>query len=131
MSLTRGSNPPVVSDPMPGEPAATALAEAQLAASSCEDYQKVAKKIAEAQIKEMRVAVDESFKQWHDDQPECWAESRWRAREERELLAGDPMMLDSFGSGGLSSRPSVRMGGAAVSGGSWPSAPMPQAVMDC
>jgi uncharacterized secreted protein with C-terminal beta-propeller domain len=75
---------------MPGEPAETNLGEARLIRSSCENYQENAKKLSEERIKQMRTDVDESFRTWHDSQPDCWQESRWQAAERG----------DSFGYGG-------------------------------
>lgn len=73
---------------MPGEPAETALGEARLIPSSCENYKEIARKMADARIKQMRAQVDDSFRSWHESQPDCWAESRWRAEEERALQSG-------------------------------------------
>ncbi len=118
--------PPVVSAPMPGEPAASGLAEARLVASSCDNYEATAKKIADATIKEMRVAVDDSFRNWHESQPDCWQESRWQAEEERELLgrSGGVHKRSYYGPGAaLAGMGSDVMLGASGSAGSMPSKP--------
>lgn len=76
--------PPVISTPMAGEPAA-ALSEARLVTSSCENYQQVAREQAQARIKQMRADVDASLRDWHESQPDCWAEY---AEQERESKSG-------------------------------------------
>lgn len=78
--------PPVISSPMPGDPAETGLGEARLIASSCNNYQETARKLADERVKQMKADVDQSFRSWHESQPDCWQESRLRAEEERELL---------------------------------------------
>ncbi len=71
---------------MKGEPGSAALSEARLVASTCE---KTSNEEVEVRLKEMRAAVDRSFKEWHDGQPECWEmmreEHRWR-----KAMEGDP-----------------------------------------
>lgn len=89
--------------PMAGEPSAAALADARLVPISCESRDK---EIA-ARIKRMREEVDAKFKEWHDEQPACWAEDRRRDAERRELEAcmangqcGYGLGLSGVGSGG-------------------------------
>jgi len=79
-------------EPRPGEPAPSALREARLVATTCED---IAERNLEARLTEMRRAVDESLKAWREAQPGCWKAMRedWR---ERQRLRSDP-----FGAGGL------------------------------
>jgi Beta propeller domain len=113
--------PPVISSPMPGDPAETNLGEARLITSSCENYRETARKIADERIKQMKADVDDSFRTWHDSQPDCWEESRWRAEEERELLEGSryrgPMVRSGgYGVGGaLGGLPGSVMLGASPS----------------
>lgn len=80
--------PPLISTPMLGEPAETNLGEARLIPSSCDNYQATARKLADERVKQMKADVDDSFRSWHESQPGCWEESRWRAEEEREALQG-------------------------------------------
>jgi len=65
---------------MAGEPAGRALAEARLVEATCTDDPKA----VEALVQQMKREVDESFKQWHDAQPECWREYAERDRMFRE-----------------------------------------------
>jgi uncharacterized secreted protein with C-terminal beta-propeller domain len=97
---------------MKGEPTGAALAEARLVATTCE---KASAEQIDARLKEMRAAVDASFKEWHDGQPECWAQDReeaeWRRQEQEEttgrgrLRALDPSaswgsaLMDASGAG--------------------------------
>ncbi len=132
--------PPMISTPMLGEPAETNLGETRLIASSCENYQETARKIADERIKQMRKDVDESFREWHDSQPGCWEESRWRAEEERQLIEGSryrgPVLRSSgisIGSalGGMPG--SIMLGATAATksdspGSSRPPSPRPTAV---
>lgn len=111
--------PPVISSPMVGEPAETNLGEARLITSSCENYRETAQKIADERIKQMRIDVDESFRNWHDSQMDCWQESRWRAEEERQMIEGSryrgPTVRSSSGfgvGGGLAGLPSNMVLGA-------------------
>jgi hypothetical protein len=83
--------PPRTTTPMKGEPAGVAASQARLVATSCE---KASTDQIEARLKEMRAAVDQSFKEWHDGQPECWEQSRQEARMMKEAL------LDANGYGG-------------------------------
>src|SRR6185503_7032762 len=80
--------PPAITAPMPGEPAAVALGEARLITSSCDTFQEVARQQAEARLKQMRAEVDASFRSWHDAQPGCWEEFRWKLEEERAPSMG-------------------------------------------
>jgi hypothetical protein len=90
--------PPRITTAMPGEPSAGALAEARLVTTSCEDASSAR---TEAQVKEMRAAVDRSFKEWHDSQPGCWQQSReqyrWRhtVRPPAKYAPRAPRALDA------------------------------------
>ena len=64
---------PGITTPMQGEPNDAALSQARLVTSTCEN---ASNEEIEARVKEMRAAVDRSFKQWHDDQPACWEAMR-------------------------------------------------------
>lgn len=77
--------PPMVTRPLPGEAAATTLAEARLVASDCEALEAATRRLAEQRVREMRQALAEEYRQWAAEQPECW-------RTFRELGEG-------FGSG--------------------------------
>ena len=79
---------------MKGEPTGGTLAEARLLATSCE---KASTEQADARIKEMRAAVDQSFKEWHDGQPECWA-------QDRAEYAWKKQVAEAYGAGGLGLR---------------------------
>ncbi|MBI5538329.1 MAG: beta-propeller domain-containing protein [Deltaproteobacteria bacterium] len=72
--------PPAITAPMQGEPPATALAEARLVTSTCENFKEAARQVAEARIKQMRIDVDRSYKTWAESQPSCWEGYRYRAR---------------------------------------------------
>jgi hypothetical protein len=78
-----------ITTPMKGEPTAASLAEARLVATTCE---KVSTDETETRLKEMRRAVDASFKDWHDAQPGCWEEMReewrWRQQELKDSAGG-------------------------------------------
>ncbi|AKU98510.1 hypothetical protein AKJ09_05174 [Labilithrix luteola] len=94
---------PAVSTPMAGEPSAATLADARLVAISCESREK---EIA-TRIERMREEVDAKFKEWHDEQPACWAEDRKREAERREFEAciargecGYGLGLSGVGEGG-------------------------------
>jgi hypothetical protein len=116
--------PPQISTPMKGEPAAAAMNDARLVPTSCE---KASAEQIDTRIKEMRAAVDQSFKEWHAGQPDCWEQSRQEAEELKE-------MQRSFGGGGaMRMRPSDPMDfSSALSAASGkPSAaptPMPSAA---
>jgi hypothetical protein len=91
---------------MAGAPAGRALAEARLVGGSCEDIRATAKRQAEARIKRMIEEVDEQYRSWSQQQPDCWAMYREMAAEERALRAGRGYMFgdvigDSSGAGGL------------------------------
>ncbi|MBX3187842.1 MAG: beta-propeller domain-containing protein [Labilithrix sp.] len=72
---------------MKGEPPAAALAEARLVATTCEA---VKTEEIDARLREMRAAVDASFKEWHASQPDCWAADR---AEHVARRSGDPGVL--------------------------------------
>ncbi len=84
---------------MKGEPTGAALAEARLVASTCEE---ASAEDIDATVKAMRTAVDRSFREWHDGQPDCWAQDReefqWRRDEERTIQHGG-VVVRGFGSG--------------------------------
>jgi len=113
---------------MPGDPPETGLGEARLIASSCENFQETARKMADARIKQMRAEVDASFQSWREAQPDCWAESRYRAEEERELryphrpypsrAYGSGAVFDGYGrmpgQSGLGARPMPKLASASL-----------------
>ncbi len=86
---------------MKGEPSARALAEARLVASSCE---KATAEDVDVRLKQMRQAVDEAFKRWHDEQPACWEQMREEYRERKAFEAairdGGGIGLHGIGAGG-------------------------------
>jgi hypothetical protein len=120
--------PPRTTTAMKGEPSGAAASEARLVATTCE---KASAEQIETRIKEMRAAVDRSFKDWHDGQPDCWAQSREEAEYQKQAL------LDTNAYGGLSNvapRPRYSAGPAdfssalsAASGKPMPSAAPPSA----
>ncbi|HRG97809.1 MAG TPA: hypothetical protein PLR99_16255, partial [Polyangiaceae bacterium] len=75
--------PPKITTPMAGEPSPTALGEARLLTSSCDDFAERRKASVEAELRRMHEELDASLQGWRDEQPECWAESRRRAAELR------------------------------------------------
>jgi len=83
-----------ITTPMKGEPSIAALSEARLVATSCE---KASSEESDARVKEMRAAVDESFKDWHDSQPDCWEEMRQQERWRKS--ASDPFSGGRAGAG--------------------------------
>jgi uncharacterized secreted protein with C-terminal beta-propeller domain len=92
--------PPAITTAMQGDPSGAALAAARLVTTTCE---KATTEQVEARLKEMRAAVDASFQDWHDGQPQCWAQDReeyqWRRQMEREAsVRGGSVIV----SGGLS-----------------------------
>ncbi len=123
-AVARRPPPPVVSTPMKGDPDAKALAEARLQTQTCE---KASREEIDARVRAMRAAVDVSFREWHDAQPQCWADDReqylMRKEMEREQQSTDfaPMspryappraMMDSA----LSSGYGGGMAGASAAG---------------
>lgn len=83
--------------PRAGEPTLAAVAEARLvAAGTCE---KAAAEQVEAQVKAMRAAVDASFKDWHEAQPQCWEDMREEARRNHSPTVASGGIA-SLGSGG-------------------------------
>lgn len=93
--------PPRVTTPMQGEPTPAAAAkESRLQATSCDE---IGKEEIEAQIKAMRAAVDRSFKDWHDGQPECWRQDRedYAARKDAENVMRHGVLSGSHASGGI------------------------------
>lgn len=74
--------PPVVTEPLQGEPGPTALAEARLVAASCAEAQAEERKATALMIKQMRVEVDQALRDWAEAQPACWEQYRWRAAQE-------------------------------------------------
>jgi uncharacterized secreted protein with C-terminal beta-propeller domain len=91
---------------MKGEPTPASLAEARLLVSSCEAA--TAEEVGPA-LAAMRAAVDASFQEWRDEQPECWRQMREEYLERKELeraeSAGGGLGLRGIGSGA---------GGAAI-----------------
>ncbi|MDB4937762.1 MAG: hypothetical protein JWP87_4734 [Labilithrix sp.] len=81
--------PPVITTPMKGEPTGAALTEARLVATTCD---KASTEQIDLRLKEMRAAVDASFKEWHDGQPDCWAQDRQEAQMRREMNPGVGVM---------------------------------------
>jgi hypothetical protein len=99
---------------MAGEPAAASLSEARLVASSCADYRAVARERAKAQIVAMRAALRDSYREWHDEQPRCWAEDRERARERESSYSCSGGVCTSYGAGGAIGFGSISLAGAGV-----------------
>jgi hypothetical protein len=91
--------PAAVKTPMKGEPAIASLNEARLTTSSCES---AAQEDADARVREMRAAVDLSFKQWHDAQPDCWRQMQeeYRWRKQQEAYGAGGLGLSGVGAGG-------------------------------
>lgn len=120
--------PADVTAPMVGEPAPAVLREARLVPSSCE---KAAGVQVDARVKEMRAALARAYKEWHDEQPECWRQDReeYMLRKQEEQAARRPRMMDvapsaawgsmaqGYGGGGLGAIGGAR-GAAGVSSGS-------------
>jgi uncharacterized secreted protein with C-terminal beta-propeller domain len=68
---------------MTGEPSGPAAGAARLVATTCD---KASAEEIDARVKAMRAEVAQSFKEWHDGQPDCWAQMREEARELKESL---------------------------------------------
>ncbi len=107
--VAKGAPPPVVTTPLPGEPTGARLAESRLSASSCNDYKARRKAMADASVAKMRESLADSFREWHDAQPQCWAEDRFRDAERRRM----PSDYGGGFGGGLGS-----IGGVAYGSGS-------------
>jgi uncharacterized secreted protein with C-terminal beta-propeller domain len=114
-----------VSTPRAGDPGAVALSEARLTTQTCEVAS--AEEI-QGRLRAMRAAVDASFLEWHDAQPDCWEEDRQRYLERKEMersggygrhVMRAPVQYDVDASGG----PSYG-GGASVRPSAPPSATM-------
>ncbi|MBL9112946.1 MAG: beta-propeller domain-containing protein, partial [Myxococcales bacterium] len=93
------AKPPVAAAPT--QAPALPLTSARLQASSCAQHADVVK----SRIAAMRAEMDARYKDWHDMQPECWAEDRRREAErlerERCLRTGNcGLGLSGIGSGG-------------------------------
>lgn len=107
--------------PMKGEPSSAVLAtEARLVSTTCD---KATNEEIDARVRQMRAAVDVSFKEWHDQQPSCWAQMReeYILRREAEKRNASGSMWgsaigDSFGAGGLGLS-GVGQGGGGVGAG--------------
>lgn len=104
--------PPAVTTPMAGEPAGAALKEARLVATTCDQAWA---DDAKARVDRMRAAVDASFKEWHDAQPECWAADREQYLERKRM--------EQEGSLGRLSRPRPMPSAAPVQAGGGTAAP--------
>jgi hypothetical protein len=112
--------PPLgVTSPRPGEPSLAALAEARLVSQTCE---KATVDDVDARLRQMRAEVGRSFQDWHDEQPQCWAQMRedYRFRKQEEALARGSMwgsaVGEAFGAGGLGLS-GVGEGGGGVGSG--------------
>ncbi len=107
--------------PMKGEPSSAVLAtEARLVSTTCD---KATNEEIDERVRQMRAAVDVSFKEWHDAQPSCWAQMReeYVIRREAEKRNASGSMWgsaigDSFGAGGLGLS-GVGQGGGGVGAG--------------
>jgi hypothetical protein len=102
-----------ITTPMKGDPAPSALAEARLQPTTCDQ---AAAEDVEPLVREMREAVNESIKDWVAEQPECWRQMReeykWRKEEEKaargqmwggsitEALGAGSLGLSGVGEGG-------------------------------
>ena len=86
--------PSQITTAMTGEPTGAAVNDARLVATTCE---KASTEQIETRIKEMRAAVDQSFKDWHDGQPDCWAQSRQEAEYRKELQSGGAYLHTGVG----------------------------------
>lgn len=107
--------PPVITTAMKGDPEGAALAQARLVTSSCAQ---ATNEEIDAHLAEMRAAVDRAFKEWHDGQPECWAQDREDYRIRRELEAGSATVSGwGFGAGHGALAP-MMSGAVSVSVGS-------------
>jgi len=109
--------PPGTTTAMKGEPTGRALAETRLVATTCEATS--AEQI-DLRVKEMRAAVDASFKSWHDGQPDCWQQDREEFEFQREMQKSGSIGLRGYGSGGgggfgSASAPTVVMSGLSSS----------------
>ena len=113
--VVKAAPPPVVTTALPGEPTGAKLDQSRLSPSSCNDYKARRKAMADAAVAKMRQAVADSFREWHDAQPRCWAEDRERDAERRRLQ-------DSFGAGVGQGMGLASVGGVAYGAGSSPGA---------
>ena len=93
--LPKRPPPPTITTAMAGEPTGAGLSEARLVASSCE---KASVGQVEVRVKEMRVAVDAAFREWHDGQPDCWAQDRAEYLERKQMELEDSDSSSSFNS---------------------------------
>jgi hypothetical protein len=111
--------PPAATMAMKGEPSGKALSETRLVPTTCEA---VSAEQIELRVKEMRAAVDASFKTWHDAQPGCWEQDREDFEFQREMQNSGSLGLrgHGFGGGGMgagASGPTVRSGFSGASYG--------------
>lgn len=61
---------------MAGEPDDAALKPARLVTTSCDELEREAQREQERLIEQMRQALQQSFKDWRAEQPDCWREYR-------------------------------------------------------
>ncbi len=72
--VASGSEPSGVLVPMAGEPDDTALEQARLVTTSCNELEREAQQQQDRLIEEMRQAMRESLDEWRAEQPDCWRE---------------------------------------------------------
>ncbi|MBX3226194.1 MAG: beta-propeller domain-containing protein [Labilithrix sp.] len=86
-----------ITTPLPGEPAPAQLAEARLTSMTCEQ---TTSEDVEPVLREMRAALAESYKEWHDEQPACWRQMREEYRWRKAQEDGNGLRLWGVGEGG-------------------------------
>lgn len=111
-SPAKSEAPPVAAAPV------LASVDARLLPSSCAEHADLVK----SRIAAMRAEMDARYKEWHDQQPACWAEDRRREAErlenERCLRTGIcPMGLSGTGSGGGGRGEGIGLGSMISIGG--------------
>jgi hypothetical protein len=102
--------PPVVTEPMPGEPEAALLGQARLVESSCEDPGELARR-TDALVKQMRAEVDATFQNWRASQQGCWQRYRLMSKNVSVRMGATSASGAGYGYGavgvGLSGRASA------------------------
>jgi len=107
-----------------GDPNDKVLAQVRLVPSSCENLAELRKQLAESQVREMRQALKDSFKNWHDAQPGCWEMYREEAERARHPRRYRPLSVKSA----EYSAPSMHEAASGISGDSMPKGEKGKAV---
>ena len=99
--------PPVVTAAMAGEPAAAALGEARLVATSCQGIAAEEQADIAARIRQMREEVAESYRSWAESRSYCWSPPARYRRAPMMTFDDDGIGFSGAGYGGGDVRAAV------------------------